>query len=256
MGGELVELQVERVVGGGQVPQQSVRPAVQIAGRVAARVVAVHRPELAVDGEVVVAVVEVEQADPAVPARRRPAVAGGAPVAVQEAADVGGLVAGAAQPGGQHVAGIAEHLVAGVVGEDTVVVAVLAGQLRRPGRAAERGRDREVRQPGAAVHQSERLRHQLAGEAAGVLVVGDDHDDVGPLRGGVLLIAVRCGARRRPAADRDEERRGACRDRRSPVSPAAHADQPRIGCGARNAPKGTIGLTLTVGPRVPRGRSG
>ena len=71
VGGELVELQVERVVGGGQVPQQSVRPAVQIAGRVAARVVAVHRPELAVDGEVVVAVVEVEQADPVVPARCR-----------------------------------------------------------------------------------------------------------------------------------------------------------------------------------------
>ena len=48
------------------------------------------------------------------------------------------------EPGRQHVGGVAQRPVAGIVGEDAVVVAVLAGQVGRPRRAAERRGDREV----------------------------------------------------------------------------------------------------------------
>ena len=156
---ELVELQVERPARGRQIAQQIVRPPVQVAGHVLTWAVAADGHRIAVDREVVVAVVEVDQPDPVIPSRRRRRRTGiPALVAVQEAPDVGGLVAGASQPGGQDVGGVAERLIARAVREDPVVVPVLAGQLGGAGGAAERRRDREVASDGC--------RHASAGTCA------------------------------------------------------------------------------------------
>ena len=104
-------------------------------------------------------------------------------VPVQVLADVDRLVARAPEPHGKRVLRV-QRVVATVgrlVREHAVVVRVLAGEERRPGRAAERERREAVvegrslgdEQPLDVLHDPDRLDR---------LVVGHDHDDVRPFR--------------------------------------------------------------------------
>ncbi len=247
VGRELVELQVEGIGGGGELAHHPIGPPVEVPRRVAARVGPVHRSQVAVDRERVVAVVEVEKADPAVPTGSGRPVGLRLPEPVQEAADVRGLVSRAVQPHRQDVAVVAEHLVAGVVGEDAVVVPVLARQLCGTGGAAERRGDREVREPCAAVHQVEGVGHQLPREAARVLVVGDDHDDVRSCVGlsrrspGGGRVAGRRGRSRRGDQERRQGETGEGTDAQSAESLHWRSISARAPLG--HAPWVTFGLT-------------
>ncbi len=160
-----------------------------------------------------------ELREPEVPARGD---GGGAELAllvgVEELADVRGVVAGALEPGREHVLLL---LQVGVeVAQDAVVVAVLAGHQGGPGGAAERRGDDVVAEGGRARDQrAEEVRHRLRDQRRQGLVVGLDQHDVGPLELLRSLGLLAAGVGVRPPGDqdgRDEGREQRERQREAP----------------------------------------
>ena len=137
---------------------------------------------LAVDREleVVVAARVADQRGPAIPpGRDLVLVVDVGLVAVQELAHVRGLVARALKPDREHVLVFEQGPVAGLVVEDAVVVAVLAGQVGGPRGTAERRRVVGVRERDPlAAEEPERVRHRAPVVGGVVLVVGEHEDDV------------------------------------------------------------------------------
>ncbi len=175
----LPHLQVERLLPG-HLPQVLIGPLVDHIGQVLAAILllALLALDREVEVEVSAAVADLDR--PAVPSRRDLVlVVDGALVAVQELADVGGLIASSLQPHGEHVLGLREGPVAGLVREHPVVVAVLAGEQGSSRRTAERGGVEVVGEGRPAVtEQAGRPRHRLAAVRGVVLVVGEHEDDV------------------------------------------------------------------------------
>ena len=166
-----------------------------------------HEPAVLVQPVVVEAVGgRVGRAVPLGPARRdlrRPRAA----VAVQVLADVDGVVAGRTQPRRKRVRVRRRELVVAAgrrrVPHDRVVVAVLARDVGRPRRAAERER-REVVREGRPARGEQRVHVGHDPHGLDRLVVGHQHDDVRP---GLRLLDLRRGRGGKGRREREERQR-------------------------------------------------
>ena len=217
--GRVAELEVERRRGLGVGADEALR----LLGEDVGAVVLLGVRVLAQDAVLVQRVVEVLGARggehvPVVPAlghvARHGPVLVGLGVPVLELADVGGLVPGALEPERQVVVAVklvedAVAAVRGDVGEHVVVVRVLAGEDRRPRRAAEREVVVEALHRHALALQllADDLHHP---HRAGLLVVGEQDDDVRLRAEGLSARAGRAPGRpqqhRRQRCDHHEQR--------------------------------------------------
>ena len=200
---------------------------------------------LAVVGDVVVVVAGLEGCVPVVdPGRRFELVARVVVVSLQVLADPRRPVAGVVHPHGQGVELVLQVAVAGGVGEDAVVVRVVARHVLGTRGAAERRGDDVVAEVRALVlEQLERLRHVLGLEVVDVLVIGVDEDHVrlarGVLRGYALgarltlvavaavVVAAVAGAPAGAERSGDEARAGE-QDQQVPSHSAVEGTHPRL----------------------------
>ncbi len=134
--------------------------------------------------ELVVVLADDGRVEP-VPSRLAPAMG---PEAVEVLARERRAVSGPVEPYRQRPVGLQRRIgEAALVGLHAVVLRVLAGEDRRPRRAAQRVRRQRVRERHArAAQQLAGLGHPV--QVARGHVVGADQDDVGPLRGPLVVL--------------------------------------------------------------------